>query len=304
MIRLTRVSFSQSVRATAFDLAGSVARANSTAPILLRSAVASVGFAADDPLDLIFRHRYLLSHYVGLSLPTFVAVLLLDPGMTERASVLMPAVVLGLVAMLWTVGLYVNVMKHLARRAGGAIVIGLTPALMIGSAVHVCVLRFYALSLGVGGDWNVGRTVFLFAVLWIYAELAAVFILRGPVRRAKAEMKARAPVETMPPAAAAMPVASDAVSQSGTSEPVEPILQGVLRLAAQGNHVLVVTERGQHLLPGPFGPMVARLPDAMGRQVHRSHWVAFRAVARTRRKGRDVFVETVDGACIPVASAK
>ena len=88
------------------------------------------------------------------------------------------------------------------------------------------------------------------------------------------------------------------------AKPVPAVLDGVLRVEAQGNHVLVVTDRGRHVLPGPFGALVALLPADMGRQVHRSHWVACRAVLRTRRSGRYVMIETIDGAQVPIASTK
>jgi len=271
--------------------------------LILKTLAACVSLPASIDLGRVFRHRYVLAHYLALAGPVFAAFLVIGPG-THRDSEHMPSVLVGLGTMLWAVGFYVLGVKRLIGRRAGPMEVWLTPGLMLGVAVLMIVGLGYTASLGLLSEWSPLRLAGLFVVLWLYAEVTTAIVLRKAVPRAVADLLARAaPVQAL---AAQAQGAEDAVPEAaepGSGE-VPDVLQGVLRLEAQGNHVLVVTERGRHLLPGPFGAMVARMPDDLGRQVHRSHWVACKAVLRTRRAGRDVFVETLDGAQVPVASSK
>jgi hypothetical protein len=272
--------------------------------VVVESLFAKATFATGADLGAVFRHRYLLAHYLGFSGPVFAAFLMIGPG-THRDSEHMPSVMIGLIAMLYAVGLYVRVLRWLSRGRAEPVHIPLTLGLLIGVAALMAVGLSYTMALGLVGLWSPLRLCLLFAVLSLYAEVTVAVILRKAVPRAIIELQARAARERVLSLSVAPAVAQDV----GVPEPAVPaavpaVLEGVLRVEAQGNHVLVVTEKGRHLLPGPFGAFVVRLPTDLGRQVHRSHWVACRAIIRTRRQGRDVIIETVDGAQVPVASTK
>ena len=272
--------------------------------VVLESLFARVAFKHMVDPDDLFRHRYVLANYVGFAGPVFAAFLLIGPG-TNRDSEHMPSVLIGVVALICTVWLYVRGMQWLSRGEAGQVHIPLTPGILMGVAVLMAVGFSYTISLGLLGHWSTFRLVLLFAVLSLYVEIVTAVILRKAVPRAVAELRARAArAQTLDLSTPAQAAADVVVVKVEAPVVVPPVLEGVLRLEAQGNHVLVVTERGHHLLPGPFGAMVGRLPPGLGRQVHRSHWVACRAIVRTRRQGRDVIIETVDGAKVPVASTK
>ena len=279
-----------------------------TRPFALELPGARVTFTAGGDLGLVFWHRYLLIYYLGYAGPVFPAFLLIGPR-TSRDSEHMPSVMVGIVAMLFTLELYVRALRWWGTRKAALSevmqTISLTPGMLIGVAVLMAVSLVYGLVQGELWGWTTTRYSLLYATLVIYAHVVAAVILRKVVPRAVGELHLRAARFR---AAALVDVQRAAASEEKTKaepeDPVPAVLQGVLRLEAQGNHVLVVTERGRHLLPGPFGAMVARLPPDLGRQVHRSHWVACRAVLGTQRQGRDVVIETVDGARVPVASSK
>ena len=88
-----------------------------------------------------------------------------------------------------------------------------------------------------------------------------------------------------------------------------PILQrldghqrgALVRLAAQDHYVEVVTENGRTLLLMRLQDAIAETAPTEGVQVHRSHWVAHRAVANTRRANGRTYLATSDGFEVPVS---
>lgn len=85
-------------------------------------------------------------------------------------------------------------------------------------------------------------------------------------------------------------------------ERVDPAM--LWHVMADGNYIHVRTAERRAFLPGPFGPVVARLPDHLGMRVSRSDWVARRAVCGMRREGRALWLELVDGSSVKVAHAR
>ncbi|SFS99729.1 transcriptional regulator, LytTR family [Sulfitobacter marinus] len=75
----------------------------------------------------------------------------------------------------------------------------------------------------------------------------------------------------------------------------------LIRIEAQDHYLNVVTQKGSALVLLRLQDAVAALHAAEGLQVHRSHWVAKKAVAQHRRvQGRDYLV-LVSGDEIPVS---
>ncbi len=90
------------------------------------------------------------------------------------------------------------------------------------------------------------------------------------------------------------------VATGNVTFPVDTILQ----LQAQGNHVQIWTDTDTTLVPGPFSALLARLPDGLGCLVHRSEWVATRAVLRVERNGRGTELFLSNGNTVRVASTR
>lgn len=78
----------------------------------------------------------------------------------------------------------------------------------------------------------------------------------------------------------------------------------LVRITAEGNYIRVTDQQAQHLLPGPFGPVIESLPEALGLQVSRSEWVAAGAVAGLRKVGREMILDLRNGHSLRVAQSR
>ncbi|MDF1777195.1 MAG: LytTR family DNA-binding domain-containing protein [Rhizobiaceae bacterium] len=82
--------------------------------------------------------------------------------------------------------------------------------------------------------------------------------------------------------------------------PIE--LRGQLsHLSMQDHYVEVVTDRGSKLVLMRLADAISEVATVPGIRIHRSHWVALAAVARTRRDGDRLFVEMKDGTVLPIS---
>lgn len=82
--------------------------------------------------------------------------------------------------------------------------------------------------------------------------------------------------------------------------PIE--LRGQLsHLSMQDHYVEVVTDRGSKLVLMRLADAISEVATVPGIRIHRSHWVALAAVARTRRDGDRLFVEMKDGTILPIS---
>lgn len=275
--------------------------------VVMRLMTCRVSFAAGDDLGRVFRHRYVLLQYLVLSLPILVTFLMFNPTAALYAPHL-PPVVVGLVAMMWFLAGYVALLRLVLTRLGGGRVVPLTPGLVLGAPILLLTAKYAGNLIGMEAQWSPLRLQLLTIVLTFYLELAATLVLRGAVPRALAQLRAEQRVAQSPAVPPVMRAAEARVAEAPAREadlPESPetpeALRDLLRLEAQGNYVLVVTSGGRHLLPGPLSAMVARLPESQGRRVHRSHWVAARAVVGMRRSARSLLIDTRDGAKVPVA---
>lgn len=78
----------------------------------------------------------------------------------------------------------------------------------------------------------------------------------------------------------------------------------VLHLEAQGNYVAIITETARYEVPGPFASLVAQMPQGLGQRVHRSHWVARKAVVSYHRKAREMTLALRYGGTAAVALSR
>ena len=75
----------------------------------------------------------------------------------------------------------------------------------------------------------------------------------------------------------------------------------ILYLRMQDHYVEVHTERGKDMILLRFRDAIRELAGSDGRQVHRSHWVARRAVEGTVRKEGRLHLKLSNGTLVPVS---
>ena len=119
-----------------------------------------------------------------------------------------------------------------------------------------------------------------------------------------------APAETPPiplsPAADAPPpsdlAAGDAAAAPRLLDRLADDIRGPLvRVSVRDHYVDVWTEQGSAQLLMRFVDALSELEGADGLQVHRSHWVARRAIAQVQRRGGNLVVVLKDGPEVPVS---
>lgn len=117
-------------------------------------------------------------------------------------------------------------------------------------------------------------------------------------------------IDTSPPArpaAANGPVAGPRVAPpsavlvlQGVAVPVDE----VLHVTAEEHYLRLVTAERSRLLRGRMTDIEAGMPPGLGLRVHRSHWVARRAVAELRRDDSGWTLRLTDGTNMPVARGR
>jgi hypothetical protein len=75
----------------------------------------------------------------------------------------------------------------------------------------------------------------------------------------------------------------------------------LLHLAVSDHYVDVVTDKGHGLVLMRLGDAMSEATPVRGLQVHRSHWVALKAVRRATRQSGKPALELVNGTVVPVS---
>lgn len=78
----------------------------------------------------------------------------------------------------------------------------------------------------------------------------------------------------------------------------------LIRLEVEADLIRVITEDGTRIASGPLTQVLQALPEGMGTLVHRSDWVAARAVVGTTRIGRSRALRLVNGDVVRIASSR
>ena len=149
------------------------------------------------------------------------------------------------------------------------------------------------LSRFMGVSTNLAQTLVIWAFFHVYVEAIHLLIVYRAFPGIIREL--RAPLAAVPAA-----------------EPVPEVVIGgqafgpcsLVRIEADGNYLKVVTATGNRFVPGPFGKVVAGLPETLGLRVGRSDWVAAGAVAGLRSEGREMAVLLHGGGEVPVAQSR
>lgn len=292
---------------------GQLAAAGETQALELRLLNARLVFRDLSEFRRAMRHRYVLAGSAGLTVPAVFLLYGLDAS-GAPIDLQVPAVVVGLLAAQILLALYLRMATAVMRtvhRQAPVCTVWMTPGLTLGAAGMLAVIHLLHVVMIGGMGWAGLDFHLLPFICVLYLEFAATFLFRGPMRRALAKLR-----EGQEPLPALIgqpePDAPTVTAREGQDTP-GPSRQGavpgfdvhdILRLEAAGNYVTVVTRTGRHLVPGPFAAVVAQMPEGMGRQVQRSHWVSRAAVERFYRKGRDFWLKVSCGAEIPVSAAQ
>jgi DNA-binding LytR/AlgR family response regulator len=75
----------------------------------------------------------------------------------------------------------------------------------------------------------------------------------------------------------------------------------MVSLSAEDHYVRVVTDHGNALIRYRFSDALSEVRGLPGIQVHRSHWVAVRAIERVRSSGKTYCLVLKDGSEFPVS---
>lgn len=75
----------------------------------------------------------------------------------------------------------------------------------------------------------------------------------------------------------------------------------LISLSVQDHYVEIATAKGTELILIRLSDAMAEVGDTPGLQVHRSHWIATKAVASVRRDGARAILTMADGRDIPVS---
>ena len=180
------------------------------------------------------------------------------------------------------------------RRSGMTFVVPLS-LLVCSSLVTVSSGLFLAQATGQAAtrDEIVSYTMFHWSVLIFVEFLVAVFVLD----RVQPPIPVAPPVPAAPPAPAPAP---RVLTLQGVAVPLDEVLV----ITAEEHYLRIVTTERSRLLRGRMSDVEAQIPEGLGMRVHRSHWVAGRAVAGLRRTVAGWSVITTGNDELPVARGR
>lgn len=254
-----------------------------------------------DELGPILRHPYVVAYFVASIAVSFIASFLFDetgPNAPPIA-VLLPVLVISTAAgvlafMAWFHGL------ALLRPRQDPV------SLLISFPLALSIITVQAVTTTL---WNVllqvpspSLTATLIALLLIYLfdEIFIATVLRTRTARIIEDVRSFRGAQPMRHPAMQQPDPPASIQAGNTSVPAASILH----LQAQGNYVQIFTDTGALQVPGPFSALLARLPQGLGCLVHRSEWVATRAVVQSTRQGRATELGLSNGNTVRVASTR
>jgi hypothetical protein len=255
-------------------------------------------------IRLIIRHRFILLYAFGLAALLLLANLSgrrADMPLEQRAPIYLGGVFVGLCIC----GIVLHAVEKLFARRG--IALHMSPVFLLSAATGLSVGELMSRALNASQQMTLYEsalvTIFYFICTELFGTFAAYFIfppilseLRGEKITSITDISVR---RAAPP-----------MNEPPQNRPQDNQLEiggrrfdpgAILHVRADGNYVHVTTDDGTQLLPGPFGSVVAAMPKDLGRRIHRSHWVAERAITGYRRDRRDILVTLRDRSEVKVA---
>lgn len=108
--------------------------------------------------------------------------------------------------------------------------------------------------------------------------------------------------QPLPAVDASPPAQPQPVQLPRLVERLEPEVQGMLQaISVRDHYVDVQTSRGEGSILMRFSDAIAEVTPVDGTQVHRSHWVAWDAIAAVERADGKLFVRLSSGSRLPVS---
>ncbi len=258
----------------------------------------------------LFRHRYMLMVYFSVTCVLLVSNVGLAPSVPQelRAPLYMTGVCIGAITVL----LSLLVMERFGA-VGRPKVVLLSPVLFGSIIIALSAAQFLAWILTRLAPFTLYHSALLTVFFYIFVELLMGFVVHFVIPHALKDI--RADVQPLDGDSSASGDAGaehvSLMNGQALQTPSGPIIlelsgrpfrqDGLSYIQAEGNYVRVVTETDSHLLPGPFASVLENIPAGLGQQIHRSCWVANRAVKGHRREKRDLLVLLSDGKSAKVA---
>ena len=246
----------------------------------------------------MLRHPYLLTYYVSSMALTFLVSVVFDGpdlGVT-RFALLLPILVLATFIGMVTFAGWIYLVAALRRSDELLDLLISYPLALSIIAVQVTTSILWNVLLDVPAAAPAITALSLFLV-YAFDETFLSLFLRERTARIVEDVRS---FHGMPPARRTSPPAALQLVAGAVSFPVTTVLQ----IQAQGNYVRVWTDSGTHLVPGPFATLLGQLPQTLGCLVHRSEWVATRAVVSSQRQGRTTELGLSNGNTVRVASTR
>lgn len=244
-----------------------------------------------------------MTYYIASMSISFILSVLLDEPAADGPSfaLLIPILVLATVTGVLSFMAWVYLAVFLRPQVEPVPVLISFPLALSIVAVQATLSTLWNVILDVPSP-SVVVTALSLLVVYVFDETFIATVLRNKTGRIVDDVRSfRGTLPARRRAAPASANGSAAVVATGTATfPADTILQ----LQAQGNHVQIWTDTDSALVPGPFSALLARMPDGLGCLVHRSEWVATRAVLRAERHGRATELFLSNGNTVRVASTR
>jgi hypothetical protein len=255
-------------------------------------------------IRLIIRHRFILIYAFALATLLIVANLgttHTDMPLERSAPIYLGGVFVGLCIC----GIVLHAVENLFAHRG--VTLHMSPVFLLSAATGLSTGELLARAMNASQQLTLYEAalvaIFYFICTELFGTFAAYFIfppilseLRGEDITSIKDVSVPRPKPTW---AETAPHSSDKQLLEIGGRQFHP--DTILHIRADGNYVHLTTDDQTVLLPGPLGHILAGMPDDLGRQIHRSLWVAEHAVTGYRRDKRDLLVTLRDGTEVKVA---
>mgnify|MGYP002127460542 CR=1 FL=1 len=253
----------------------------------------------------VLQHRHMLVIYL-------ITLFILVGVDTNGAASSLPIEMRGIIYMaaigtaILVVAIFLQGGMAIAARRGQTVALHLSPVLFIATLCSVIVGESLFRALVPPEDPSLLRLSLLLAFHYLISELAAAILAHSLLPMILCELRGlpiRKLVETDPTIwtpDAPLPEAAPVEGFLTIADRSFPLV-GLVHLQADGNYVHLWAVDQNALLPGPLADLVRQLPLSLGRQVHRSHWVAASALRDWRIDGREITLRLSNGKEVAVA---
>lgn len=192
-------------------------------------------------------------------------------------------------------------------RAGLTLVV---PVALLLVALLIALSSAQVLRWMTGESLPLGDLVVLWLFHWSIMVLAEFLVVAVVLDRVVPNPAILAEGEAPAAPQAPAPAPADAAPEPGAEshalrlQGVEVPAADVLLITAEEHYLRIVTPERSRLLRGRMADVEGQLPPGLGLRVHRSHWVAARAVAGLRRAVGGWTLVLTDQSVVPVARAR